>query len=545
MVNSENSLGNQTQNGSNNENKETSAGNTTETVFNENKSNVMEEVNLNPSEDAQQQGANVAAPEADSTEQAVETASDSSDLVSSEGNEAPVKELVAPVLPASTKERQEEFTKAITEEAMMEKLKAEGYIDENGNPTERLNEKLKKLKKLSDRGCREPMVKYLYLASELKAAGYKFCFDKENREINNNHVDELLDRIKDDKSKRFMETLKVCEVRLALEQGRKVFDVDGNEITLDTPDLEKHVLILDGQHRWIVILENPGYDIWTDFVETENIGAYIDNLNNSSKKWDGDDVKHSLRMHYFGQVPVLEEINEFKEHFGVSEKYAEIMLTRKKEQFRLNVMKQIQAGTKVFDANKFKVDDQFIDTAWDIMYAIIHQFDKERKVRKIEFIESLYNVYEELVDAEKDSFDMNIKIFLTTMGGIVKDEILQRIAKNDTQQLNSYVRKQYDTMLKEQGEKLTELGIKATEIIARKKDEIEKVEGKVSRRFKRLKSGSPADILKNREAERVEAKKKEEAKAQKSRGTTPKATSTAKAAKVTKATNTSKASEKK
>ena len=536
------SLGNQTQNGSN-ENNQFPADNTTGTMFNETNSTM--EQNLNPSEDAQQQGANVAAPEADSTEQAVETASDSSDLVSSEGNEAPVKELVAPVLPASTKERQEEFTKAITEEAMMEKLKAEGYIDENGNPTERLNEKLKKLKKLSDRGCREPMVKYLYLASELKAAGYKFCFDKENREINNNHVDELLDRIKDDKSKRFMETLKVCEVRLALEQGRKVFDVDGNEITLDTPDLEKYVLILDGQHRWIVILENPDYDIWVDFVETEDVGAYIDNLNNSSKKWDGDDVKHSLRMHYSGKVPVLDVINEFKVYFGVSEKYAEIMLTRKKEQFRLNVMKQIQAGTKVFDADKFKVDDQFIDTGWDIMYAIIHQFDKERKVRKIEFIESLYNVYEELLDDEKDSFDMNIKIFLTTMDGIVKDEILQRISSKNTQPLNSYVRKQYDTMLKEQSEKLAELGIKATEIIARKKAEIENTDGKVSRRFKRLKSGSPAEILKNREAERVEAKIKEEAKPQKSRGTTPKVTSTAKATKATKATNTSKANEKK
>ena len=132
------SLSNQTQNGSN-ENKQFSVGDTTGTSTNQNNSNGMEEKNLNPGEDAQQQGGNVAAPEADGTEQAVEAASSGSDLGSAESNEAPAKELVDPVLPASTKERQEQLTKAITEEALMEQLKAEGYIDENGEPTERLN----------------------------------------------------------------------------------------------------------------------------------------------------------------------------------------------------------------------------------------------------------------------------------------------------------------------------------------------------------------------------------------------------------------------
>lgn len=518
MTTSQNSLSNQTQNGSN----ETSAAPATETVFNENNSTM--EKNLNPGEDAQQQGGNVAAPVAVGTEQAGEAASSGSDLGSSESNEAPAKELVDPVLPASTKERQEEFTKAITEDAMMEKLKAEGYIDENGEPTERLNEKLKKLEKLSDRGCRNARVELLYLASELKKAGYTFCFDKENREINNNHVTELYDRIKSDKSKRFMETLKVCEVKQALEQGRKVFDVDGNEITLDTPNLEKYILILDGQHRWIVILENPGYDIWVNFVETSNIGAYIDNLNNSNKSWNGDDVQHSVRVQHENEVPVLDAINDFKNRFNVSEKFAELILTRKKEQYRLEDMKKIQSGEKAFIADKFKVDPVFIETGENLMFSILHQFDTEKKVRKVEFISALVNIYDEMPDVTKSSFEKNILTFLTTMDGIVKAEILKRIDAKDTQKLNSYVRKQYDTLLNKHNGELDGLYTKAIEIIEKKKLDFETKENNSAKKFKKLKAGSPAEILNNRKAEREEAKKKEEAKAQKSKGNSSKAT---------------------
>lgn len=66
MTNKEESLSNQTQNGSN-ENNQLPADNTTGTSTNQNNSNGMEEKNLNPGEDAQQQGGNVAAPEADGT----------------------------------------------------------------------------------------------------------------------------------------------------------------------------------------------------------------------------------------------------------------------------------------------------------------------------------------------------------------------------------------------------------------------------------------------------------------------------------------------
>ena len=515
MTTHQNSPSNQTQNGST-ENNQIPAGNTTGTVTNENNSNGMEEKDLN--EDAQQQGGNMAAPAADGTQQTGATA----------GTTTGTKGLLDPVLPPATKKRQEKFTKPTTEEAVMEKLKAEGYIGEDGEFTERLLKKLNYLKKLADRDCPSARVKMLYLASELKKAGYVFCFDKENREINNNHVDELHERIKADKSGRFSETLKVCEVKQALEQGRKVFDVDNNEIRLDTSNLEKHILIVDGQHRWMVILENPEYDIWVDFVETDNIGEYIDNLNNTSKAWNGEDVKHSIRVHYSGDVPVLDEINDFKDYFGVSEKYAEIMLTRKKEQFRLNFMKQIQSGEKEFCADKFKVNDTYNETGWSIMYSILHQFDKERKVRKIEFLEALFNIYDELVDEDKASFERNILIFLTSMDGITKAEILKRIAEKNTQRLNSYVRKQYDTLLGKQGVILEDLYSKAMEIIKRKETELAAKAGNVSNKFRRMKTGSPSEILKNRAFERAEAKKKEEAKAQKGKETTSKGTNSSK-----------------
>ena len=516
MTNKEESLSNQTQNGSN-ENNQLPVVSPTGTVTNQNNSNGMEEKNLNPGEDAQQQGGNVAVPGADGTQQTGEAASSGT------------KNLLDPVLQPATKKRQEEFTKSITEEAVMEKLKAEGYIGEDGEFTERLQKKLGKLQKLSDRDCPSARLKMLYLASELKKAGYVFCFDKENREINNNHVDDLHERIKADKSGRFSETLKVCEVKQALEQGRKVFDVNNNEITLNTPNLEKHVLILDGQHRWMVILENPKYDIWVDFVETDNIGTYIDNLNNTSKAWNGEDVKHSIRVQHENEVPVLDEIYFFKSRFNVSEKFAELILTRKKEQYRLEDMKKLQSGEKDFNAEKFKVDPVFIETGENLMFAILHQFDAEKRVRKVEFIGSLVNIYDEIPDATKADFEKNILTFLTTMDGIVKAEILKRITAKDTQKLNSYVRKQYDTLLNKHSGELDELYAKAIEIIEKKKEDFETKENNSAKKFKKLKTGSPADILKNRADERTETKKKEEAKAKKGKGNSSKTSNDSKA----------------
>ena len=314
-----------------------------------------------------------------------------------------------------------------------------------------------------------------------------------------------------------------------MEQGRKVFDVNNNEITLNTPNLEKHVLILDGQHRWMVILEDPKYDIWVDFVETDNIGTYIDNLNNTSKAWNGEDVKHSIRVQHENEVPVLDEIYDFKSRFNVSEKFAELILTRKKEQYRLEDMKKLQSGEKDFNAEKFKVDPVFIETGENLMFAILHQFDAEKRVRKVEFIGSLVNIYDEIPDATKADFEKNILTFLTTMDGIVKAEILKRIDAKDTQKLNSYVRKQYDTLLNKHSGELDELYAKAIEIIEKKKEDFETKENNSAKKFKKLKTGSPADILKNRADERTETKKKEEAKAKKGKGNSSKASNDSKA----------------
>ena len=121
MTTNQNSPSNQTQNG-NIENKETSAAQASETVTNETNSTM--EKNLN-GEDAQQQS-EMTASETNGTEQTGETAGTTG-----------TKSLLDPVLPPETKKRQEVFTKPITEEAVMEKLKAEVHIREDGEFTER------------------------------------------------------------------------------------------------------------------------------------------------------------------------------------------------------------------------------------------------------------------------------------------------------------------------------------------------------------------------------------------------------------------------
>ena len=511
MGTEQNSPSNQTQNGSNNENNQTSAAQASGTVTNKTNSTIMEEKNLN-GEDAQQQS-EMTAPEAGGTKQTGEEASDGTD----QGNESPAEDLIKPLLSTPAKERQEEFTKPIIEEAWMEKLKAEGYIDENGNITKRLRKKLKKLAKLSDRGCRNPMVKHLYKASELKDAGYIFCFDAENREINNNHVDELLVRIEKDKSKCYMETLKVCEVKQALLQGRRVFDIYGNEITLDTPNLEQHVVILDGQHRYIVIHENPEYDIWVDFVDTEDIGFYIDNLNNTSKAWTGEDVKHSMNEKY--ETPVLKEIKKFRDYFGVSEKYAELAITRKKEQYKKDDMIDIQFGDKAFNPSEFQVNELFLNSGWDIMYATLILYGTEKKVLKVEYMDAIYNIYKSSTVNGKDLFDKLILVLLTKLTSVEKSNILDCLKEKRFQDLNNYFQELYNNLKEDKAMKMEESYNKAMEIINKKKETMktEAENSKSVNSYKRLKSGSPSDILENRKDGREDAKQKAENKAKKNK----------------------------
>ena len=270
MTNSQNSPSNQTQNGSNNENNQTSAGNTTETMFNENNS-TMEEVNLNPSEEAQQQGGNVAAPGAGGTEQTGEEASSGSDLASSADANG------------DSGEREEDYSDFdFDSEAFEEKNAAEV-------------EDIKSFK--LDR-------KKIYTLSILLGLGYEIGLLGINRKINKNALAKKVQSIKT--SKGLISPVLVVTAKKCIEHGLEVY-VKGKKVNADASNLEKILVIIDGQHRIQAIntinkkQKKDGNQLYDAYVylplnEDIDIKTLLRETNVATQPWKGGDYLVSILM---------------------------------------------------------------------------------------------------------------------------------------------------------------------------------------------------------------------------------------------------------
>ena len=265
----ENSPSYQTQNGSNNENNQTSAGNTTGTSTNQNNSNGMEEKNLNR-EDAQQQG-EMTAPVADGTEQTGEAASSGSDLGSSADANG------------DSGEREEDYSDFdFDSEAFEEKNAAEV-------------EDIKSFK--LDR-------KKIYTLSILLGLGYEIGLLGINRKINKNALAKKVQSIKT--SKGLISPVLVVTAKKCIEHGLEVY-VKGKKVNADASNLEKILVIIDGQHRIQAIntinkkQKKDGNQLYDAYVylplnEDIDIKTLLRETNVATQPWKGGDYLVSILM---------------------------------------------------------------------------------------------------------------------------------------------------------------------------------------------------------------------------------------------------------
>ena len=268
MTNKEESLSNQTQNGSN-ENKETSAAQASETVTNETNSTIMEEKNLN-GEDAQQQS-EMSAPGADGTEQTGEVASSGSDLGSSADANG------------DSGEREEDYGDFdFDSEAFEEKNAAEV-------------EDIKSFK--LDR-------KKIYTLSILLGLGYEIGLLGINRKINKNALAKKVQSIKT--SKGLISPVLVVTAKKCIEHGLEVY-VKGKKVNADASNLEKILVIIDGQHRIQAIntinnkQKKDGNELYDAYVylplnEDIDIKTLLRETNVATQPWKGGDYLVSILM---------------------------------------------------------------------------------------------------------------------------------------------------------------------------------------------------------------------------------------------------------
>ena len=267
MTNNQSGLSDQAQNGSNNENKGTSAAQATETMFNENNS-TMEEKNLN-GEDAQQSG--MTAPETNGTQQTGEAASSGSDLGSSADANG------------DSGEREEDYSDFdFDSEAFEEKNAAEV-------------EDIKSFK--LDR-------KKIYTLSILLGLGYEIGLLGINRKINKNAFAKKVQSIKT--SKGLISPVLVVTAKKCIEHGLEVY-VKGKKVNADASNLEKILVIIDGQHRIQAIntinnkQKKDGNELYDAYVylplnEDIDIKTLLRETNVATQPWKGGDYLVSILM---------------------------------------------------------------------------------------------------------------------------------------------------------------------------------------------------------------------------------------------------------
>ena len=277
MTNKEESLSNQTQNGSN-ENNQISAGNTTETVTNENNSNGMEEKNLNPSEDAQQQGSNVAAPEAGGTEQTGEEASGGTDLGGNNSQEYDESE-----------ETDEDYV---------------DFDDDSEASNDDTQTKVDKPKSLKLKR------KQMYTLSVLLGLGYKIGMLGINRKVNKNALAKKIQSI--NAAKGLISPILVVTAQDCIKLGLEV-TVNSVPVTSETPDLDKILVVIDGQHRLKAVNEinkkraKEGEKLCEAYVylplnEGVDIRTLLRETNVATHPWKGGDWLVNILMNADGKI---------------------------------------------------------------------------------------------------------------------------------------------------------------------------------------------------------------------------------------------------
>ncbi len=275
MGTEQSSPSNQTQNGSN-ENSQTSAGNTTETVTNKTNSTIMEEKNLN-GEDAQQQSG-MTAPGAGGTEQTGEEASGGTDLGGNNSQEYDESE-----------ETDDDYVD----------FDDDSEASNDGTQTKVDKPKSLKLKR-----------KQMYTLSILLGLGYKIGMLGINRKVNKNALAKKIQSI--NAAKGLISPILVVTAQDCIKLGLEVY-VNTVLVTTKTPDLDKILVVIDGQHRLKAVNEinkkraKDGEKLCEAFVylplnEGVDIRTLLRETNVATHPWKGGDWLVNILMNADGKI---------------------------------------------------------------------------------------------------------------------------------------------------------------------------------------------------------------------------------------------------
>ena len=388
-------------------------------------------------------------------------------------------------------------TKATPEEkANALKILADlGIVDADGNPNQEVSTPS------------DPAIGYRKMPQVLLrcllTAGFIPAVVNENREIHSNNLKLLEGNLNDTGSNIFDEPAKVVWAKRVLEEGKSIMTFDGRVIAADDPDSRIYFVILDGQHRIVSCILHLEFNLWVEFAQFNGpVMEYVGRQNNVRKGWDGIDIRHAVVEMHGKKVSILEEIDKFKDCFGVTVKYAEEAITRNEDQFRRQELNEIQLGKRQPEA-KYICDENKKAVGWNIMFAtlIAAKGDKEalKLVKRIGYLEAIYNILDYLHKAdEKRDFELNISTFIAKLDGTQLEKIKKHLKTNHIDELKKYLHQQYTSFVENHKNDIAELREENKEVIDSKAQEIAEANSE-SKSVPVVKIGSPDEVIKNRQ----------------------------------------------
>lgn len=333
-------------------------------------------------------------------------------------------------------------------------------------------------------------VHYLFSYREAIKHGLKIAFLIGNREVYSSQIDKLYNELGSNSDKKFSNPVIVVSLERALRSGLRAVDADGKEITLDTPDLWLYVAILDGQHRLMVCLEHLDVDLDLELIDYDgNLMSFIQILNSMDKNWNNEDRKKSnlATGKSTNQLYIESEIIQRK--FGVSPKYAEYLLTFKRDATK---KKDLIAGK---DSTPYNEENG--KRGHQLYKSIAYKFGDDKNVKRVEFIDAIVHVHSQNGDSNNPMFTRDMKCFITMMDDTTRNKIVTQLVNknygdlkntllNDFQKFCSLHKDDMENIEKEQDMKISEWKSQK-ETVAAKNDIV-----------KTLKKGTPNEILANR-----------------------------------------------
>lgn len=331
--------------------------------------------------------------------------------------------------------------------------------------------------------------RYLFSYREAVQHGLKVAFLIGNREIYVNQMDKLYNELNQNSYKRFSNPAIVVPLEKALKNGLRATDINGKEITLDTPDLWLYVGVPDGQHRLMVCFEHPEIDMDLELIDYDgDLMSFIKILNSMDKNWNNEDRKKSNLATGKSTNKLYTESENIQRKFGVSPKYAEYILTFKRDATK---KKDLIAGKDSIPYN-----EENGRRGYQLFMAIAYKFGDDKNIKKVEFIDSIVYAHSQNGDSNNQTFTRDMKCFITRMGDSIRNEIISQLKNKNYGTLNSLFLtgfQKFCSLHKEDMESIEkESDVKIAESMTQKETAAK------NDKIKILKKGTPVEILANR-----------------------------------------------